>query len=207
MPRWLHSFGRPMAAFVVAGLLGLTTSTAHADPEPPSDRPTASPQDTNADPDVSRFARPRPPRSRFVWSLGLGYVFQGLYGVPMGGVDMDALLGAESETVTFGADIEGMSGSTRDGLSTTALNAGPFIEGHFDRLRIGGGIRMGAFNVDRVTNGGSLFSLSEGVFLRLSVDVFRFNGDTGAVFLFAKGSADSVGGALFGVAVGAGVRL
>ena len=48
---------------------------------------------------------------------------------------------------------------------------------------------------------------ASGVFLRVSVDVFRFDGDTGAVFLFAKGSADTVGGALYGVACGAGVRF
>jgi hypothetical protein len=206
MPRGQRPLRGPaLASFLAAGLLGLTIRAAHADTEPPSDHSTAVPQD--ADPDAPRYVRPPTPRTRFVWSLGLGYVFQGLYGVPMGGAEMDALLGAESATVTIGADIEAMSGSTHYGLGTTGLNAGPFIEGHFDRLHIGGGVRIGAFNVNRASNSGGLFSSSEGVFLRVSVDVFRFDSNAGAVFLFAKGSADTVGGALYGVACGAGVRF
>ncbi len=206
MPRGQRPFRRlALASFLAAGLLGLTIRTAHADTEPRPDHPMEIPQD--ADSDAPRSVRPPPPRTRFVWSLGLGYVFQGLYGVPMGGADMDALLGAESATLTIGADIEAMSGSTHDGLGTTGLNAGPFIEGHLDRLHIGGGVRIGAFNVNRATSSGGLFSSSEGVFLRVSVDVLRFDSDAGAVFLFAKGSADSVGGALYGVALGAGVRF
>jgi hypothetical protein len=206
MPRGQRPFRGPaLASFLAAGLLGLTIRAAHAETEPPSDHSTVVPQD--ADPDAPRYVRPPTPRTRFVWSLGLGYVFQGLYGVPMGGAEMDALLGAESATVTIGADIEAMSGSTHYGLGTTGLNAGPFIEGHFDRLHIGGGVRIGAFNVNRASNSGGLFSSSEGVFLRVSVDVLRFDSNAGAVFVFAKGSADTVGGALYGVACGAGVRF
>src|SRR5580698_6616242 len=157
MPRGQRPLRGPaLASFLAAGLLGLTIRAAHADTEPPSDHSTAVPQD--ADPDAPRYVRPPTPRTRFVWSLGLGYVFQGLYGVPMGGAEMDALLGAESATVTIGADIEAMSGSTHYGLGTTGLNAGPFIEGHFDRLHIGGGVRIGAFNVNRASNSGGLFS-------------------------------------------------
>ena len=205
MPRGQRPFRRvAIASWIAAVLLGVTIQAAHADTEPPSDRSTEIAQDT----DAQRFEAAAAPADpvRLVarpWPCPPGP----LYGVPMGGADMDALLGAESGTVTIGADIEAMSGSTHYGLGTTGLNAGPFIEGHFDRLHIGGGVRLGAFNVNRATSSGGLFSSSEGVFLRVSVDVFRFDGDTGAVFLFAKGSADTVGGALYGVACGAGVRF
>jgi hypothetical protein len=206
MPRWRRPFrGLALGTFVAAGLLGLAIRAAHADPEPVPDRSTAGAAD-DADPNAPR-SRPRPARSRFAWSLGLGYAYQGLYGVPMGGADIETMLGAESEKVTIGAIIEATSGSTHYGLATTALNVGPFLEAHLDRVRIGGGIRLGAFNVDRATNNRSLFSSSEGVYLRLSVDVFRFDRETSAIFLVAKGSVDSVGGPLYGVAAGAGVRF
>jgi hypothetical protein len=84
------------------------------------------------------------------------------------------------------------------------------VEGHSDRLRLGGGLRVGVFNVDRATDSGGLFGASGGAYLRAAVDLYRFDevsGATGAVFLVAKGSADIVGAPLLGLVGGVGVRF
>lgn len=109
--------------------------------------------------------------------------------------------------ITIGADVEGITGSTQYGLGTTTFIVGPLFEGDFDRFRIGGGFRLGLLSVDRATTTANMRGSIEGVYLRASVDVLRFNEDHSAVFLAAKGSVDSVGGTLYGGVLGAGVRF
>jgi hypothetical protein len=142
-----------------------------------------------------------------VVSLGGGYSYQSLYGVPIQGVDLEAVLGADTGDLTVGADIEGIVGSTEYGLSTSAMTVGMLAEGHVGRVRIGGGVRLGVYNVNRATDSGSLFASSEGLFARASVDLFSFNETHDVVFLVAKGSVESVGGRLLGAVGGAGVRF
>ena len=140
-------------------------------------------------------------------SLGGGYSYQILYGVPMQGLDVEAVLGADDGDITIGADIEGIVGSTEYGLSTSAMTVGLLAEGHLGRVRIGGGLRLGVYNINRVTDNGSLFASSEGLYLRASVDLFSLNEANDVVFLVAKGSVDTVGGPLVGAVCGAGVRF
>jgi hypothetical protein len=128
--------------------------------------------------------------------------------IPISGADFSGLLGADFGPWDIGVELEGVLGKTDGGLGATAVTLGGVAEAHVDRFRIGGGVRVGGFNVNRATEYGSLFSLSAGIFGRLSFDVVSFD-DAGnrAIFLVAKGSIDTVGTPLFCTAIGAGVRF
>ena len=206
-------------ACVVIAVLGLTTRVAHGQTEPTdaeasSPPPPAAPApESQTEPTDAEASSPPPPaaparESRFAFSLDGGFAYQTLYGVEIRGGDIDVVLGASTPKFTIAADIDFMHGATAFGLATNALTVGPLVEGHFDRVRVGGGVRFGFLTVDRATFSGSLSASSEGFFLRVSVDLYRFDEQKGsAVFLFAKGSADSVGGALVGGTLGVGMRL
>ena len=184
-------------ACVVIAVLGLTTRAAHGQTE-----------QTDAEDSSPPPAAVPAPENRFVFSLDGGFAYQTLYGVAIRGGDVDVVLGASTPKFTIAADIDYMHGSTEFGLATNALSFGPLVEGHFDRVRVGGGVRFGYLTVDRATLSGSLSASTEGFFLRVSVDLYRFDERKGsAVFLLAKGSADSVGGALVGGTLGVGMRL
>src|ERR1700722_12758786 len=188
--------GRRLACVAIA-VLGLTTRVAHGQTEP-TDAEDASPPPPAAP----------APESRFVFFLDGGFAYQTLYGVAIRGGDIDAVFGASTPKFTIAADLDAMHGATEFGRATNALSVGPLVEGHFDRVRVGGGVRFGLLTVDRSTLSGSLSASSEGFFLRLSVDFYRFDEQRGsAVFLLAKASADSVGGALLGGTLGVGMRL
>jgi hypothetical protein len=190
-------------------ILGFTIREARGQSESSREGPStpAPQQDTAVTVSQSAPSTGPAPRSRFVVSLGGGYSYQSLYGVPIQGVDLEAVLGADSGDLTVGADIEGIVGSTEYGLSTSAMTVGILAEGHVGRLRIGGGVRLGVYNVNRATDSGSLFASSEGLYARASVDLFSFNETHDVVFLVAKGSVESVGGRLLGAVGGAGVRF
>ena len=188
-------------------ILALTTREARGQSEPPTGPSTPAHEDADAAGGAAAPSRGSTSRSRFVASLGGGYSYQSLYGVPIEGLDLEAVLGADSGDLTIGADIEGIVGSTEYGLSTNAMTVGMLAEGHIGRVRVGAGLRLGVYNINRVTDNGSLFASSEGVYLRASVDLFSFNEANDVVFLLAKGSVDSVGGPLVGAVVGAGVRF
>jgi hypothetical protein len=217
--------------WVSIAVLGLTTGVARAQTEPPSSTPQPdaipTPQD-DAIPTPQDDTTPAPrvdtepqgpraasgadphPGHRFVVSLGGGFAYRSLYGVPMTGVDLEAMLGSDSGTLTIGADLEATHGVTEFGLINDALSAGVLVEGHYDRLRIGGGARVGVFNVDRATDSGGLFTASVGFYLRGTVDLYRFDeasGASGAIFLALKGSVDAVSDPLLGAVGGAGVRF
>ncbi len=190
-------------------IVGLTSREARGQNEPPEGPSTAaSGQDAEAAVSISEPATAAAARkSRFVVSLGAGYSYQSLYGVPIQAGDLEAVLGADFGDFTIGADIEGIVGSTEYGLSTTAMTVGLLAEGHLGRVRIGGGLRLGVYNIDRATDSGSLFASSEGLYVRGSVDLFSFDQAKDVVFLVAKGSVESVGGQLRGGVLGAGVRF
>ncbi len=213
------------AWWVSIAVLGLTTGVARAQTEPSSTpQPDATPTlqgdttpaarvDTaDTEPEAPRAtsgAEPHPGH-RFVVSLGGGFAYRSLYGVPMTGVDLEAVLGSDSGTLTIGADLEATHGVTEFGLINDALSAGVLVEGHYERLRIGGGARVGVFNVDRATDSGGLFTASVGFYLRGTVDLYRFDeasGASGAIFLALKGSVDAVSNPLLGAVGGAGVRF
>jgi hypothetical protein len=194
--------------WVLIAIVGLTTRQARGQSEPP-EGPTTPVTGQNADAAVSTSTpgREPAPKRRFVASLAVGYSYQSLYGVPIRGLDLDAVLGADSGDFTIGADIEGIVGSTEFGLSTNALTVGLLAEGHLGRLRVGAGVRLGVYDINRATDGGSLFASSEGLYLRASVDLFSLDRTKDVVFLVAKGSIESVGGPLVGVVGGVGLRF
>ncbi len=183
-------------ACVAMAVLGLTTRVARAD-EDEDER------------DAANSAHPAAPANHFAMSLGAGYVAQSLYRVSINGAGLEAVFGGNFGNLTVAADIEGTSGSTVYGLATSTFDVGVLVEGDVDRLRIGIGGRLGVLNVDRATSSGSLGGASAGLFLRLTFDVFRFNGERDAIYLAVKGTVDSVGGSgsLYGGVFGAGVRF
>jgi hypothetical protein len=195
-----------VSMWVSFAILGLTTGPAYAQTEAPDGPPSASPP-ADSEGEVSAARREPAPKSRFFLSVAGGYAYQNLYGVSIGGGDIDVVLGAESAQLTIGADIEAVGGSTEYGLATTELTFGLLLEAHFDRFRVGGGARLGAFNVERATDTGGLFASSEGVYARASFDLFHSDLGKSTIFLFVKGSADSVGGALLGAVGGIGMRF
>ena len=140
-------------------------------------------------------------------SLGAGFVAQKLYGVSMDGAGLEALIGGSIQNITIAADVEEISGSTEYGLKTNTFSIGLLLEGDFDRFRVGGGARLGVFSLNRATTGNNLDGSTEGIFVRLSFDVYQFNEGRGGIYLAAKGSVDSVGGSLVGGVFGAGIRF
>lgn len=182
---------------------------------PPAEVPAASPAPEPA-PSTLPPPEPTPDRasravvaSRTFVSLEVGYVLQNLYSVPIDGADISVAVGRERGAVVAGAIVEGTPGSTRDGLPTILVTVGPLLEGRIDRFRIGGGWRLGAFNVSRVTGEGNLlFSLSAGAFARVSCDVIDLDeAHKRAIFVIVKGSIDTVGSALYAASAGVGMRF
>jgi hypothetical protein len=161
---------------------------------------------------TSRHAEPSK-RRRFFISLAGGYAWQNLYATNIRGGDFEVALGAESPKFSIGGDVEIAVGSTEFGLTTLALVPGFLIEGRGGPFRFGGGVRLGFFHVTRATDGTSLGSLGAGLYARITLDLVRFGLDPTedplhrAVFLMARASADDVGGTLYGVVGGAGVRF
>ena len=148
-----------------------------------------------------------PPPNRFAVSLGAGFAEYKLYGVPITAGALEAVIGGNLGHLTVAADVEGFSGSTQFGLSTNMFTVGMLFAGDFGRFGLGGGLRFGTLNVDRATNTGTLQGLSAGIFMRATFDVVRFADDHDAVYLALKLNTDTVGTALYGVTLGAGVRF
>jgi hypothetical protein len=149
----------------------------------------------------------KPPPNRFAVSLGAGFAEYRLYGVPITAGALEALFGGNLGHLTLAAEVEGFSGSTQFGLSTNMFTVGMLFAGDFDRFGLGGGVRFGALNIDRASTTGTLQGSSAGIFMRATFDVVRFADDRDAVYLALKLNTDTVGSALYGVTLGAGVRF
>jgi hypothetical protein len=145
----------------------------------------------------------------FFVSVDGGYAYQSLYGIGMTGAEIDVALGGDVGRFAAGAVIEVIpAGWTEYGLRTTTVSAGALFEGHVNRLRLGGGPRIGAFTVQRVTRDASILGIGEGLYTRASIDVVHF-GDEADATLYAvlKAGVDWIGGPLFGVTAGLGARF
>jgi len=160
------------------------------------------------DPPGPESPRESAPTELAGWVEG-GYAGQALHGVPAGGFDVSVALGGRKGAVEGGFVADYLHAETSYGIASTSFTAGMFAQLRvLRRLRLGGGVRVGAFDVARVTNGGSLWSGSAGLFGRLSFDLVPFGRDGAAgVYLFAKGSIDSVDTALYQGVLGLGVGL
>ncbi len=169
---------------------------------------TAAPDAHAADPNEAPTSAEAAPSELVLWLEG-GYAGQTLYGVPAAGFDASVALGARKGILEGGAVADFLHAETAYGVSSTAATVGLFAQVCIlGRLRLGGGARLGVFDVARITNGGSLGSGSAGVFGRLSFDLVPFGTDgAGGVFAFAKGSIDTVDTALYQGVLGLGVRF
>ena len=208
-----------MRRWLPAVLILLTTTPAIAQIDPtPAEAPSAPPQIEPPPPPPPPPPPEAPPpggplepsvahRSHHIYgSIEGGYSYQSLYSIPITGLNLTGILGVDLGGLEVGGLFEAVPGRTEGGLDTLSFALGPIIEGHFDRVRLGGGLRVGTFNVTRATDGTSLLSTTLGLFGRLTVDVVQFGND-GGLFLFGKGSLDTVGGALYGLSAGIGVRF
>jgi hypothetical protein len=163
--------------------------------------------------DLPELARPTPVppprrRARLYGALEGGYAAQSVFGVSMSGGDITGRLGADLGSWDVGAQLELVPAKTEGGLNVFAGTVGPVAQAHIGRFRIGGGFRLGGFNVERATTNDTLFTLTVGMYGRVSFDVFRFDDEgRSALFLVGKGSLDSVNGSLLCVTVGVGVRF
>ncbi|MGO9836566.1 MAG: hypothetical protein ACLP1X_20400 [Polyangiaceae bacterium] len=196
------------SALVIPALLGPVT--AYAQEAPPDEPPvvTSAPVSPSDMPPPEQPPEPPPDKAHTFLSLEGGYAFQSLYGVPMTGADVSAAVGARWSDFAVGGILEASPAATQDGLQTFGMTLGALFEGRADHFRAGGGLRVGAFNVSRITTTGGLFSLSAGAFARASYDVVDLDdAHTQAIFFIVKGSIDTVGAALFGVNGGLGVRF
>ena len=148
---------------------------------------------TAAPPDVGAPPR-RAGSSLFGWLDG-GYSGQRLYGIGATAPDFSVGIGRNSRTWDVGAILDGARGKTSTGLDLTDVTVGAVISTHLgSRFRLGAGLRLGLLDFHRATGAGDLTSLSAGVFARMTFDLVPFHDDADrAVYLIAKGGADSVG--------------
>jgi hypothetical protein len=152
---------------------------------------------------------PSPPRERrTLFELDGGYAYQNLYGISITGVGVSAVVGGAVGTFIVAADFEGIRGWTEDGLQTTTLSIGPLLEHRFDRLRVGGGVRVGTFDVSRVTTSSPFLSTTLGVFGRASYDLATL-GSSGepTLYLLVKAGIDSVDAPLYALTGSMGLRF
>jgi hypothetical protein len=191
-----------------------STPTSTPTPTPPSPPPPdAPPAPVSPLEDLPDLARPTPvppPRhqTRIFGSIEGAYSYQSLYGIPINGFDITGLIGGDFGSWGLGGELEVVPGRTDGGLAAYTVTVGFLAEAHFDRLRFGGGIRVGVLNINRVTTGGSIGSASIGLVGRISYDLLRFDNEgNGAFFVVGKASLDSVGDSLYGVTLGLGVRF
>ena len=175
-----------------------------AGPPPAPAEPTVAPPPAEAPP-------PRPlARTRFSPSIDAGYGYQNMFSIPSNGFDVQAILAADNPRANLrvGGALGAAFGTTDGGLHTTTTNLGPYVEGHFDRFRLGGGLRIGTFNVTRATDGTSILNLSAGIYARGTLDIIQFDKEgKGALYLAVKASVDGVGTSLYGVNASLGARF
>ena len=109
-----------------------------------------------------------------------------------------------SDSNSFGIHgvVEGFVGSSAFGLLTGQLRYGVSFEGHFDRLRFGGGPMFGTMWVRRITRGNNIQDFTVGPSLHLTVDLVRFG--ERAFYAGARGEIDFL---LFATSQNTGVPL
>jgi hypothetical protein len=180
-------------------LLGLAWTSALLADEPPANR-VVDPDDVPPP--------PAPRERRTVAEFDGGYAYQSLYGISITGVGVSAVVGGAVGTFLVAADFEGIRGWTADGLQTTTLSIGPLLEHRFERLRIGGGLRVGTFDVSRVTTTSPFLSMTLGIFGRASYDLASL-GTSGepTLYLLVKAGLDSVDAPLYALTGSIGLRF
>ncbi len=137
----------------------LHVTTGHAPPPPP---PAAE-------------APVHEPRTGFSVKLSLGGTYRNLYGIHLGGGDLELSLGGQTRGAAFYADIDVFLGSTVSGLTTSDVMIGFRAEGRIgSRLRIGGGASVSLLIVRRITTESAIFDFTLGPALHASFDVVQW---------------------------------
>lgn len=197
--------------FTLSSLAVMAPANAMAD-EPAESAPTPAhaplAPTPNPTPDPAPDATPGPRSEHLFFGADGNYTYQNLYGISSTGIGVSAVLANQVGSLSAGVVFDFIRGWTEDGLQTTTLGIGPFLERQIDQLRLGGGIRVGTFDVSRVTSTSSLLSTSCGVFLRVTYDLVDL-GSKGhsTLYVIGKGSVDSVDAPLYAASVGVGLRL
>jgi hypothetical protein len=228
----------PFVSIVLAAVLFAPRAFAQDDRPPPLPAPASAPPtqvpppplpplvfEANELPDESYIPRPPPPLpeprrpSIFHLTGGLegGYARDSLYGTPMNGGALGVYVGGAAPRLTLGVKVDLAYGTTDVGLATLLLTAGLLFEVHLDRVRLGGGVRLGTFDVHRTTIDGWMGGGVLGLYGRASVDLLSFDEARRAVYVVGQASADGMVrvdkfnfdglGPVLGVTIGAGVRF
>jgi hypothetical protein len=163
----------------------------------------------DAPPDRDEGPRPpEPGRRHTLLAVDAGYEAQSLFGLSMTGLTLGAILGVQQGDLAVGAIFEFGRGTTQEGLQTTNVDIGGIVEHRIDRLSLGGGVRVGTFDVSRITGTTPLLSTTAGIFARVSYDLLTFGqDDRSALYLLGKASLDSVDAPLWGAGLSLGVSF
>jgi hypothetical protein len=174
-------------------------------PPPPPAPPLASPPP---------LPPPRPSRYHATFTLEGGYARDSVYGVPINGGSFGGFVGVDSPQLALGGKIDAVYGKTDAGLGTVLLTAGFYVEGHFERFRLGVGARAGMLDIRRASVDGGMGGFVLGIDARASVDLLYFQGTPRALYVFGQGSVDAMPdfhsfmlGPVSGLSIGAGVRF
>src|SRR5258708_21787780 len=202
--------------FTLSSMAAMAPASARADgpdspapqapePTPPDATPPTRPDPTAADPTLGDAtpveADTTPPSDESDHLLALlcgGYSIQNLYGTAITGWDLSGALGSQRHDFAGGAQFEFVRAWTPEGLQVTCVSIGPYIAQRMDRLQVAGGVRVGTFDMSRITNTSSLLSTSAGVFVRVTYDLAMFAKDNrNAIYVMGKASVDSVNATLW----------
>ena len=158
---------------------------ARAEPGLPDYDPrTAPPQVARR---AYRVARPKPPiRTLFGVAAGGGY--RSLYGPAYAAGVVDLQVGLERVHFEMLGHITVESGAVVPRIPITQLRFGVSLRGIWRQLRVGGGLRIGALMLSRVTTGEALGAIVLSPFISFSGDLFAYK--RAAFFLGAEGGVD-----------------
>jgi hypothetical protein len=164
-----------------AWCLGFTLSSWMVTVPAFADEPAAPRIESVESEEVTPDAEPAPPPGAFhrhgLVEIDGGYAVQSLYGIPITGMGFSGILGVVQREFSVGFIFEFLRGWTEAGLQTTNVEIGGIFEHRIDRLVLGGGLRVGTFDVSRVTSSSPLLSTSAGALVRLSYDLETFGKD------------------------------
>lgn len=160
-------------------------ATAAPAPSPAAVRAEAAPPEVPLPADDPQGNWPwEQPRSRFVFSLAAGPGYHNMLGASIGGGELALSFGQDRRRFYWGVGLIGGLASTDSGLMTTQLALEAGFLGVIQRLRLGGGPRLGWVTVDRVTTDARFQLLSIGLVGTVSVDVVSDGERTFAIGLY-----------------------
>ena len=125
----------------------------------------------------------------FASELSLGGALRTLYQTPVGGGELNLAIGGERDVVAGYFTISTFVGATPLRLLTAQFQFGGLVQARLGRVRVGGGISIGAMVVRRVTTEDLIDSFVAGVFAQASVDLVT---QPQPIFLVLRLGADTL---------------